>query len=81
MRKINIYWVITLLAILSVFVWQLVSLVRLYRFDKEDFTDQVNGKVFMATYKLNATMTEKYPTGNFVGVNDALSRVIYFKIT
>lgn len=79
MRKINIYWVITLLAILSVFVWQLVSLVRLYRFDKEDFTDQVNGKVFMATYKLNATMTEKYPTGNFVGVNDALSRVIYFQ--
>ena len=79
MRKINIYWIITLLAILNVFVWQLVFLVSLFQLDKENFTNEVNEEVFTATYKLNATMTEKDPTGNYVGVNNALSQVIYFQ--
>lgn len=79
MRKINIYWVITLLAILGVFVWQLVSLISLYQFNKEDFANKVNDEVFTATYKLNALMANQHPTGNFVGLNAASSRVIYFQ--
>lgn len=79
MRKINIYWVITLLAILGVFVWQLVSLISLYQFNKEDFANKVNGEVFTATYKLNALMANHHPTGNFVGLNAASSRAIYFQ--
>lgn len=77
MKRINICGIIILLAIIGVFVWQLVSLTSLYHFDKKNFCDKVNGAVYSTVYKLNVLRTDEQPSGNFVGVDPASFRVVY----
>lgn len=78
MRKGNIYWITTILAITWVFVWQFVSLVSLYKLDKESFSDKINDAVYAAVYKLNVLLTDRYPSRDFAGVNASSSCVVYF---
>ena len=62
------------------FVWQFVSLVSLYKLDKESFSDKINDAVYAAVYKLNVLLTDRYPSRDFAGVNASSSCVVYFHV-
>lgn len=79
MKKNNLYWGITISAITIVFAWQLVSLASLYRFDKENFEDRINNTVHEAIFKLNALLSSKSSPGCYVGIDNSVSRVVYYR--
>lgn len=79
MKKIVTCWLVTACAIISVLVWQFLSLFNLYIFDKEKFTNEINEQVRKAVYELNALQTTKYATSNYVGVNMEKHLVLYVR--
>lgn len=53
MRRFNIYWIITIVAVSGITFWQVISVIELYQFEKEKFSNMVNDCMFLSVYNLN----------------------------
>ena len=58
-KRIGINWIVAVIAILGVLVWQVVSIVKLYQFQNDKFISRVNHKVTRVINELNLSSAQK----------------------
>lgn len=58
-KRLMLSWIITVIAVIGVFVWQAMSIVDLYYFQNERFVSRVNNKITRAIHELNILAAQK----------------------
>lgn len=56
MRRFNIYWIIVIVAITVITFWQVLSITKLYQFEKEKFSSVVADAMYLSVYDLNTSL-------------------------
>lgn len=58
-KRIGINWIVAVIAILGVLVWQAISIVKLYQFQNDKFISRVNHRVTRVINQLNLLAAQK----------------------
>lgn len=77
MRRLKIYWFITIMAILGITFWQIISIIKLYQFEKEKFSNLVDDDMNLCVYSLNNILSSY--TQDVISINSLTSELIIYK--
>lgn len=79
MKKMTVYWGVLIVAIGVVFVWLFLSLFSLYRVDREEFSNEINDKMYHAVYNMNMLQAGITPENHYCGINGNTRQIVYFR--
>ncbi len=77
MRRLKIYWIIVIVAVTTITFWQMLSITKLYQFEKEKFSGIVTNAMYLSVYDLNTSIS-LYARG-VVSINPLTSELIIFQ--
>lgn len=77
MRRFNIYWIIVIVAITVITFWQVLSITKLYQFEKEKFSSMIADAIYLSVYNLNTSLPPN--TRGIVSINPLTSELIILR--
>lgn len=77
MRRFKIYWIIVIIAVSVITFWQIMSIIKLYQFEKNAFSKKVGNAMYLSVYDLNTSFLSH--TKTIVSINPLTSELIIFQ--